>query len=88
MVELALVSGALGSSGLFLHGFEFVEEVGPADRGGFVARLQARAGWAFEGRYWGRTGSLMSEMPFWLNRWTVGLQSWTRVEEADVADAV
>lgn len=62
MVELALVSGALGSSGFFLHRFEFVEEVGPADGGGFVAGFQARAGWAFEGGYWGRAGALISEL--------------------------
>jgi len=63
VVELALVSGALGSSGFFLHGFEFVEEVGPAD-GGIIAGFEACAGWAFEGGYRGRAGTFMSELNF------------------------
>lgn len=47
VAELALRGGSLGSSCFFLDGFEFVQEVYPAD-GVLIAGFQPGACWALE----------------------------------------
>lgn len=84
---VGLAVGGLGATGAFLDGFEFVQEVDPAD-GVFFAAFQARAA-AVEGGGARLGGAGEIDLSKLCGGWEDGaVPAGCGVEEADVADAV